>query len=61
MYLARGLTFGETHPDEDEFINVEKIPLDKLIKQVMAGEIPDGKTQTALLKAYYYLHGAGNA
>lgn len=61
MYLARGLTFGETHPDGDEFINVEKIPLDKLIKQVMAGEIPDGKTQTALLKAYYYLHGAGNA
>ena len=61
MYLARGLTFGETHLDEDEFINVEKIPLDTLIKQIMAGEIPDGKTQTALLKAYYYLQNAENA
>lgn len=61
MYLARGLTFGDTHPDADEFLNVEKIPLETLIGMVMAGEIPDGKTQTALLKVYYYLKNAENA
>lgn len=24
MFLATGLTFGDTNPDEDEFLNVEK-------------------------------------
>ncbi len=61
MFLARGLSFGDTHPDADEFINWEKIPLKTLIREVMAGNIPDGKTQTALLKAYYYLQNEKNA
>lgn len=51
MYMARGLTFGEMHPDEDEFLSVEIIPLSDLIKMVMDGEIRDGKTQIAILKA----------
>ena len=55
MFLARGLSFGEMHLDEDEFIRVERIPLETLVSDVMAGRIPDGKTQTAILKAYYYL------
>lgn len=52
MYLAAGLSFGETNPDEDEFISSEWIPLQKLVEMIMNGEIRDGKTQTALLKAY---------
>lgn len=55
IYLARKLTFGNTHFDEDEFIEPERIPFDRLLEMVMGGEIPDGKTQTALLKAYYFL------
>ena len=55
MYLARGLSYGDTALDEDEFITVEKHPLDELIGEIMAGKIADGKTQTALLKAYYYI------
>jgi ADP-ribose pyrophosphatase len=51
MYLAKGLTYGESHPDEDEFLAVEKIPLTKLLDMVMSGEIRDGKTQIAVLKA----------
>lgn len=51
MYLATGLTFKKAHPDEDEFLEVEKIPLKTLIDMVMRGEIPDSKTQVALLKA----------
>lgn len=51
MYLARGLSFGEASPDEDEFINLCRIPLEKAVKMVLDGEIPDSKTQVAILKA----------
>lgn len=57
MYLAKGLTFGETHLDDDEFIETETIPLKTLFDMVMNGEIRDSKTQTAILKAYYTLVG----
>ena len=36
--------------DEGEFLNVEKIPFDEVLRMVMEGEITDGKTQTAILK-----------
>ena len=51
MYMATGLTYGEIHPDEDEFLSVHKIPLKELVEMVMRGEICDGKTQIAILKA----------
>ncbi len=51
MYLAKGLTKGDRHLDVDEFLDVELIPLADLVKQVMAGAIPDVKTQLAILKA----------
>ena len=56
MYLAKELSFGETHFDDDEFIEYEKVSLDALIEKIMSGEIKDGKTQTALLKAYYIVN-----
>ncbi len=52
MYAAWGLTFGETDPDEDEFLTVERVPLGKLVDMVLRGEIPDGKTQVAVLRLY---------
>lgn len=51
MYLAEDLTFGETDPDEDEFLDLIRIPLDDLVEMVMAGQVPDGKTQAAVLRA----------
>lgn len=51
LYLAEGLTFGETDLDDDEFLDVEKIPLSTLLEDVMNGTITDGKTQVAVLKA----------
>ena len=57
MYLARGITFGERALDEDEFLNVALVPLEEAVRDVLNGTIKDGKTQTALLKAYYYLRG----
>lgn len=51
MYLARGITYKSAHPDEGELVEVEKIPLARLVEMVMNGEIPDSKTQIAILKA----------
>lgn len=51
MYLARSLHKGERHLDADEFLNVELVPIEELVRQVMAGEITDAKTQTGILKA----------
>ena len=51
LYLARGLSQGQRHLDEDEFLNFEAVPLAELVEDVMAGRITDGKTQVAVLKA----------
>ena len=51
MYLARGIRFGERELDEDEFLNLAEVPLSELVEDVMAGRIPDAKTQIAVLKA----------
>lgn len=51
MYLARGLMFGARELDEDEFLNVFRMTLDELVDKVLAGEIPDAKTQAAALRA----------
>ena len=50
MYLATELSFGETDPDDDEFLDILRIPLDELVAQILRGEITDAKTQTAVLK-----------
>ncbi len=50
MYLATDLKFGEQNPDDDEFLEVYKIPLEKAVEMVMNGELPDSKTQTMVLK-----------
>ena len=50
LYGATGLSFKEQQLDEDEFLNVEKIPLSTAVEMVLNNEIPDGKTQAAVLK-----------
>ena len=59
MYLAKGLTKGERHLDADEFLEVFTLPLDKAVEMVMANEIPDGKTQLAILKTKAYIEKEG--
>ena len=56
LYLARGLDFGDTDPDDDEFIDVVHLPLGEMVELVMQGEILDGKTQLAVLKVNELLH-----
>ena len=50
MYAAVGLCAGECNPDEDEFLECEKVPLDKAIDMIMNNEIKDAKTVIAILK-----------
>lgn len=51
IYLARGLHGGKQHLDDGEFLELVRIPLKDAVDMVMRGEITDGKTQIALLKA----------
>lgn len=52
MYLAEDLEFFSQNLDEDEFLDVIRIPFEKAVDMVLNNEIVDAKTQTALLKAY---------
>ena len=54
LYVATGLTRGKDSPDEDEFINLKKIPLDKAYKMVEKGEICDAKT--IIMLQWWQLH-----
>ncbi|MBR5730508.1 MAG: NUDIX hydrolase [Firmicutes bacterium] len=59
IYLAEGLHRGEQDLDEDEFIDVFEMPLDRLVEMVVAGGIVDGKTQVAILKTAQILKNRG--
>ena len=59
MYLARQLK--ETHAqslDEDEFLDVIRVPLGDAVQMVMDDRIKDAKTQIALLKTAFLLENA---
>ena len=59
MYLARELEFGDTDPDDDEFLEIVRLPIEKALEMVMNGDIRDSKTHTAVLKTYYILKKEG--
>ena len=59
VFLAIGLIPGETHPDDDEFLRVRHIPMEELTRMILRGEVPDGKTQAAVLRAKLYLEEKG--
>lgn len=44
LFIARDLEEGEATPDTDEYIDVKKIPIEKLIHMIEIGEICDSKT-----------------
>ena len=55
IYYATGLTKGEQHLDDDEFLNVEFFTLDELLDLVDQNEIKDAKTVVAIMKLSRYL------
>ena len=44
IYMATQLEFDQACPDEDEFLNVDLVPLSELIDAVLDGKIQDAKT-----------------
>ena len=48
LYVATGLSRGKTDLDEDEFINVKKVPLKKAYAMIKNGKITDAKTILSL-------------
>ena len=51
IYLAQGLSQGETDPDEDEFLGLVRMPLEEAFEKVMRGEIHDSKTICGIMMA----------
>ena len=50
MYVATGLKKGHMHRDEDEFLELEQVPLESVVEKILSGEIVDAKTCVAVLK-----------
>ena len=55
IYLATELYDGELNLDLDEYLDVEKIPLEQVVEMIMNNEINDSKTVVGILKAREYL------
>ena len=51
LYFARDLSWGKTDPDDDEFLQIRRIPLDELADEVLSGKVQDAKTAVAVMKA----------
>ena len=49
LYAAEGLTPGKQHTDEDEFINVVKVPLEEAVAMATDGRIVDAKSVISIL------------
>jgi ADP-ribose pyrophosphatase len=50
MYIAEGLKKGEQDLDEDEFLECERVSLDRMLEMIEEGLLPDAKTQIAALR-----------
>ncbi len=51
MYMATGLTQGESCTDEDEFLDVDKIHVSQLVDMILEHKITDAKTIIGVLLA----------
>lgn len=49
LYLARNLEFKGQQTDEDEFIQVEKVPLEQCLEMIASGVICDAKSIIGVL------------
>jgi ADP-ribose pyrophosphatase len=55
LFLAVDLTFGETDPDPDEFLEPIRVSFQEAEEMILSGEIKDAKTVAGILKAKLYL------
>ncbi|HBN38661.1 MAG TPA: hypothetical protein DD404_03955 [Ruminococcaceae bacterium] len=50
IFYATDLAFGEQELDEDEYLEVIKMPFGECVAKIMSGEIKDAKTIVGILK-----------
>lgn len=55
VYLATDLKHNPLEADDDEFLEVEKIPVRQALEMAERGDVPDAKSLAALLLARPYL------
>ena len=55
LYVAKGLSKGEIHWDEDEYVEVERYTFDELLQRITEEKIKDSKSLSALLLAMPYI------
>lgn len=55
LYVAKGLSKGEIHWDEDEYVEVERYTFEELLQCIKEEKIKDSKSLSALLLAMPYL------
>ena len=49
IYMATGLTLGESQPDEDEFLGAELVDVGEFVDAVLDGRVEDAKTVVGAL------------
>ncbi|HAW51692.1 MAG TPA: DNA mismatch repair protein MutT, partial [Flavobacteriales bacterium] len=55
VYVAKGLSFHEPQPDDDELLEIKKLPFSDLFEMAMRGEISDGLALAAIFKAQWLI------
>lgn len=51
VYLATGLSEGKPNPDEDEVLDIVRLPIGDALEMITSGEIQDAKTIIGLMLA----------
>ena len=49
VFIAEGLTLGDSQPEYDEQLEIEMIPLSRLLRMIEEGKIYDGKTLISVM------------
>ena len=49
VFIAEGLTLGDAQPEYDEQLEIEMIPLSRLLRMIDEGKIYDGKTLISVM------------
>lgn len=50
IFYAADLSYGEQHLDDDEYLDVIKMPFNECVNKIMSGEIKDAKTIAGIFK-----------
>lgn len=59
VFLAEGLTFGESSPEGTERLQVKRVPLEAAYEMAMSGEISDALAVIGLARAWKHVRGGG--